>query len=268
MLQEKRMSADDLSQMGGACVTLTADKTGRAVIEKRPVGAVEYAFYQDVAHELTDAGILTPTLFAADAEQRKLTLEYIPHAIDQDDVADDRILAILARLHGYPAHPGWHYHPHGWSCAALENALSLLALPVQAARQLRTFHRHSAVLFDKPGLISGDSNAGNWGRRENGEPVLFDWERFGRGSPAMDLAPLIKGMGTAQAFVQMAGRYCRFSSHYPVSELAREIAIAKAWIVTEVVILLHERQKASLPLYLNWYRENLPDWLNQSVRLL
>ncbi len=98
--------------------------------------------------------------------------------------------------------------------------------------------------------------------------MLFDWERFGRGSPAIDLAPLIKGMGTAQAFVQMAGRYCRYSSHYPVSELAREIAIAKAWIVTEVVILLHERQKASLPLYLNWYRENLPDWLNQSVRLL
>ncbi|RRA45646.1 aminoglycoside phosphotransferase, partial [Cronobacter sakazakii] len=87
MLQEKRMSADDLSQMGGARVTLTADKTGRAVIEKCPVGAVEYAFYQDVAHELTDAGILTPTLFAADAERRKLTLEYIPHAIDQDDVA-------------------------------------------------------------------------------------------------------------------------------------------------------------------------------------
>ena len=148
------MSADDLSQMGGARVTLTADKTGRAVIEKCPVGDVEYGFYQHAARELADAGILTPTLFAADAEQRKLMLEYIPHAIDQDDVADDRILAILARLHRYPAQPGWHYHPHGWSGAALENALSLLALPVQAARQLRTFHRHSAVLFDKPGLFS------------------------------------------------------------------------------------------------------------------
>ncbi|MBE8365779.1 aminoglycoside phosphotransferase, partial [Leptospira borgpetersenii serovar Balcanica] len=90
MLQEKHMSAD-LSQMGGARVTLTADKTGRAVSEEGPVGAVEYAFYQDVAHELTDAGILTPTLFSADAERRKLTLEYIPHAIEQDDVADDRI---------------------------------------------------------------------------------------------------------------------------------------------------------------------------------
>lgn len=56
------MSADDLSQMGGARVTLTADKTGRAVIEKCPVGAVEYAFYQDAAQELTDAGILTPNV--------------------------------------------------------------------------------------------------------------------------------------------------------------------------------------------------------------
>ncbi len=124
------------------------------------------------------------------------------------------------------------------------------------------------MLFEKPCLISGDSNAGNWGRRENGERVLFDWERFGRASPAIDLAPLIKGMGTPQAFVQMAGRYRRFSSQYPVDELARDIAIAKAWIVTEVVTLLHERQKASLPLYLNWYRENLPDWLDKTVRLV
>ena len=75
-------------------------------------------------------------------------------------------------------------------------------------------------------------------------------------------------MGTPQAFVQMAGRYRRFSSQYPVDELARDIAIAKAWIVTEVVTLLHERQKASLPLYLNWYRENLPDWLDNTVRLV
>ncbi|EOC1267342.1 phosphotransferase [Cronobacter malonaticus] len=261
------MSAD-LSQMGGARVTLATDETGRRVIEKCPVGDVEYGFYQHAARELADAGILTPTLLGADPEQRKLTLEYIPHAIDQDAVADDRILAILARLHRYPAHPGWRYHPHGWSDATLEKTLSLLALTETAARQLRTLYRHRDMLFEKPCLISGDSNAGNWGRRENGERVLFDWERFGRASPAIDLAPLIKGMGTPQAFVQMAGRYRRFSSQYPVDELARDIAIAKAWIVTEVVTLLHERQKASLPLYLNWYRENLPDWLDNTVRLV
>jgi len=45
-------------------------------------------------------------------------------------------------------------------------------------------------------------------------------------------------------------------------------AIAKAWIVTEVIVLLKERQKAAFPLYLNWYREHLPDWLDDVVKML
>ncbi|MDI7660456.1 hypothetical protein QLZ26_10110 [Cronobacter universalis] len=87
-------------------------------------------------------------------------------------------------------------------------------------------------------------------------------------SPAIDLAPLIKGMGTRRAFVELAERYNRFASRYNVNELARDIALAKAWIVTEVVILLHARQKAALPRYLNWYRENLPDWLTGTINMV
>ncbi|ELY6246756.1 phosphotransferase [Cronobacter universalis] len=260
--------SDDLSRMGEARVVAALDETGRQVIEKSPVGDVEYHFYHHAARQLGGAGVETPALLAASPALRKLTLESIPYPVDQETAAADSALDMLSRLHRYPADPDWRYHEHGWSDAALETSLALLALPETAARQLRLFHRHSAGLFYQDCLISGDSNAGNWGKRENGDLVLFDWERFGRGSPAIDLAPLIKGMGTRRAFVELAERYNRFASRYNVNELAREIALAKAWIVTEVVTLLHARQKAALPRYLNWYRENLPDWLTGTINMV
>ncbi|MGY5957239.1 phosphotransferase [Kosakonia sp. BK9b] len=262
------MSVKDLARMGAASVERLMDETGHSVIEKGPVGEVEYAFYQHAAHELALAGVTAPELLSADPHIRKLRLEYIPHPVDQTAAAGDDILLMLGRLHDYPARPEWRYHPHSWSACALEKSLALLALPHHAAQQLRHFQRCSNVLFFQTCLISGDSNAGNWGRRDNGDLVLFDWERFGTGSPAIDLAPLIKGMGTQQAFIDLAERYQRLSSRSPSKTLARDIAIAKAWVVTEVVILLHERQKAELPFYLDWYRNHLPGWLENSVNLL
>lgn len=262
------MSATDLSKMGTAKVVLNVSDCGHTVIEKYPVGEVEYSFYHYAATELNQAGIATPTLFSSDASLRKLRMEYIPHKVEQVDVADDDAIVMLGRLHSFPANSEWRYHTHLWSELALEKSLILLALPDKSAQQLRLLQKCSDVLFGYQSLISGDSNAGNWGRRENGDLVLFDWERFGKGSPAIDLAPLIKGMGTKQMFIDMAERYCQLSFHDDLNALAREIAIAKAWIVTEVIVLLDERQKAAFPSYLSWYREHLPDWLDDVVKML
>jgi len=254
--------------MGAAKVTLIGDEEGRRVIEKYPVSEVEFAFYHAAAPRLRQAGVVSPALLSADASRRKLRLEYIPHPVNQAAVAGEEVLSMLARLHSFPPDPSWTYHPHGWSAAALEASLALLALPDCAAQQMRCFHQHSEALFRHPGLISGDSNAGNWGRRDNGEWVLFDWERFGTGSPAIDLAPLIKGMGSVQAFNAMADRYSLIACHPGVRDVAKDIAIAKAWIVTEVVLLLNARQKSDYQTYLNWYREHLPGWLDRAVNLL
>ena len=262
------MSATDLSKMGTAKVMLSVSDCGHKVIEKCPVGEVEYSFYQYAATELNQAGIVTPMLFSADATLRKIILEYLPEKVEQNDVAGDDAIAMLARLHGFPAKSEWIYHSHSWSELALEKSLMLLALPDKSTQQFRLFQECSDVLFAYPSLISGDSNAGNWGRRENGDLVLFDWERFGKGSPAIDLAPMIKGMGSKLMFIDIAERYCQFSFHHDRNALAREIAIAKAWIVTEVIVLLNERQNADFPLYLDWYREHLPDWLDEVITML
>lgn len=262
------MSVENLSRMGVASVALLVDDAGYQFIEKYPVGEVEYHFYQQTARELTHAGVAIPKLLSADPDLRRLRLEYIPREVNQDDVSGDEILATLNCLHRYTASPQWLYHNHAWSEYALEHSLRLLALPDKNARQLRRFRQCSDVLFGYQSLISGDSNAGNWGRRANGDVVLFDWERFGRGSPAIDLAPLIKGMGTKQAFIDLAERYCQLSGQQNIKALAREIAIAKAWIVTEVITLLYERKKSIFPLYLNWYKEHLPDWLDTTEKML
>ncbi|AHJ73658.1 phosphotransferase [Kosakonia sacchari] len=262
------MSVQDLSKMGAANVALFVDEQGQRVIEKYPVSDIEYAFYHHAAQRLNAAKIASPKLLFADPARRLLRLEYIPHPVSQDTVAGDETLAMLARLHRFSPDASWRYHTHTWSVYALEKSLALLALPEQASQQLRRFQQSSEVLFRQVGLLSGDSNAGNWGRRDNGELVLFDWERFSMGSPAIDLAPLIKGMGTTNAFQALAERYCRIADHAAPRELGREIAIAKAWIVTEVVTLLAARQKTDLPRYLEWYRENLPGWLASTVTLL
>lgn len=254
--------------MGAANVALFVDEQGQRVIEKYPVSDIEYAFYHHAAQRLNAAKIASPKLLFADPARRLLRLEYIPHPVSQDTVAGDETLAMLARLHRFSPDASWRYHTHTWSVYALEKSLALLALPEQASQQLRRFQQSSEVLFRHPGLISGDSNAGNWGRRDNGKLVLFDWERFSMGSPAIDLAPLIKGMGATHAFQALAERYCRIADHAAPRELGREIAIAKAWIVTEVVTLLAARQKTDLPRYLEWYRENLPGWLASTVTLL
>lgn len=262
------MSAENLSRMGVARVVLLVDETGRQIIEKCPVGEVEYHFYQQAAGELSRAGVAVPKLLSADPDLRSLRLEYIPFEVSQDEVSSDKILATLCCLHRYIASPQWVYHNHGWSEYALEQSLLLLALPGKSAQQLRRFQQYSDVLFGYQCLVSGDSNAGNWGKRANGDVVLFDWERFGRGSPAIDLAPLIKGMGTKPAFFDLAARYCQLSGQCNSKALAREIAIAKAWIVTEVITLLYERKKTTLPLYLNWYKEHLPGWLDNVGNML
>jgi hypothetical protein len=75
-------------------------------------------------------------------------------------------------------------------------------------------------------------------------------------------------MGKKQMFMALSERYCELSSHKNIIDLAREIAIAKAWIVTEVITLLQKRQKAAFPIYLNWYREHLPDWLDNVKKML
>ena len=175
---------------------------------------------------------------------------------------------MIARIHRYPVNQSWSLKHHRWREDKTLNALELLKLPESAAAIVLDIAKLSACLFNSTMLISGDTNAGNWGIRQKGDAVLFDWERFGTGSPAIDLAPLIKGMGNISDFVHFAERYQDVSPQVISSTLAQEIAICKLWIVTEVIDILFTNNKAELDHYLNWYRSQLPAWLKEVQRFI
>lgn len=259
---------EDLAKMGAARVRL-ASLHGVDCIIKQPVSAVEFQFYHQVAPEFRAAGIAVPELLSRDAATQTLCLEYIPQSISQHELAErDDILAMIARIHRYPVNQSWSLKHHRWCEDKTLNALELLKLPESAAAIVLDIAKLSACLFNPTMLISGDTNAGNWGIRQKGDAVLFDWERFGTGSPAIDLAPLIKGMGNISDFIHFAERYQDVSPLVISSTLAQEIAICKLWIVTEVIDILHTNHKAELDHYLNWYRSHLPAWLKEVQRFI
>lgn len=257
--------SDNLAKMGAARVRRTSYH-GVECIEKSQASNVEFQFYLQVAPVFRPAGIAVPELLASDAATRTLTLEYIPYPITQAGLLQyPDVLSTIARIHQFPVNESGIFKPHNWLRDKTERALELLKLPDESAAIFRETEKLSACLFSPNTLISGDTNAGNWGVRERGGVALYDWERFSTGSPAIDLAPLIKGMGNIADFLHIAKRYQEVSPscHSPV--LAQEIAICKLWVVTEVIDILCRNNKAELNKYLDWYRCNLPVWL-QALR--
>lgn len=256
---------DNLANMGSAQVR-RIEVAGESFIEKINASPIEYHFYHNAAETLRAAGVDIPNLITSNETNHYLLLEFIPLPVAQEEIAHDDVLKVLANLHCQCRHSHYAFRRHTWSEQANEQAIELLQLSGAGAVQLITLQKRSDEIFSSEALISGDSNAGNWGRRTNGGLVLFDWERFGLGSPAIDLAPLIKGMGHWAEYESIARRYKNFCPRVRIEKLTREIALSKAWIATEVINILFSTAKPELNLYLNWYRNFLPAWLKEIAR--
>jgi thiamine kinase-like enzyme len=148
------------------------------------------------------------------------------------------MLSILHRLHGLDLSAPAVFAPE-WTGEMTENALS--CFPVMQVEKLReTLDKKQAefqYLFEPTCPISGDPNPTNWGVRNNGQLVLFDWERFGYGTAALDLAITVPGLGDGEQFRQVARAYLSLNDETPerdtVEQLARDMAGAKLWTVVE-----------------------------------
>lgn len=217
----------------------------QTLIAKRKNAPEEALFYQQIAHVLRDAGIPIPEAILAcrDDTTYWLLLEDIPGPLPKDRwLADPGVIQVLARLHSLPVEqlreqPG-RYVPQ-WTSEITHAALNCLP---DADRQqfeeplcrLQYMWQH---LFEPSCPISGDPNPTNWGLRADDTPVLFDWERFSFGTPALDLAITIPGFGDAAAYRHVAEAYLLYAGHIStegtVDRLAEEIAIAKLWSVLE-----------------------------------
>ncbi|HEX7065056.1 MAG TPA: phosphotransferase [Bacillales bacterium] len=106
---------------------------------------------------------------------------------------------------------------------------------------LEAVKERSRQIFQPLCWISGDPNPTNWGIRNTGKLVLFDWERAGYGHPAIDLAITMPGLGTSDHSLEslIAKRYldlwrgADLEVPFTEQELTREINTAKIWSTVE-----------------------------------
>lgn len=258
------MSEKNLAKMGSAKVNLV-EYNGRRCIKKANASQVERDFYQHTANKIS--GVNTPQL--VDLVGDTLYIEYIPKQVSLAFLhLQPSCFQQLAAIHQAAHAPQFNLKQHQWTPAATDSALSVLALPNITSDALMTMCTLSEELFSPNTLISGDSNEGNWGARKNGELVLFDWERFGKGSSAIDLAPLIRGMGAIQEYDYIVDRYLECNDCMTKDTLLKHIVLAKGWIVVEVTNLLISRNNKNTQMYLDWYKRELPNWMSRIEKVL
>jgi Phosphotransferase enzyme family len=230
----------------------------RNVVVKANVAPREAGFYRDFAPVLNAHGIRPPKLelIAESNGELWLVLEAIPAPLpDKRWLADPQVLETLCNLHEFKFDhtPEFAFRP-AWTQAM--NAHALHFLPTHFEEKLETFRALAQPLLEPRNLISGDPNPMNWGVLEDGEPVLFDWDRFGLGTPALDLAITVPGLGSSKDYANVAAAY----RGQPDAQLAREIALAKVWVLVDILgyvqeTLVHEQMQPFL--------QTIPSWLEQ-----
>lgn len=256
-----------------------------AIIKITPCGRERW-FYQHLAHPLAGCGISAPLLLwagslptAKSPERSVIVLEKIPRLLPKARWrADPGTLATLARLHSCTAQG--HLPPgskvsgkHGglkaesWPAAMNEEAAQLFAKAEQAHTVLEQARRRSRAFLAPEHIVSGDPNGSNWGLRRTGQLVLFDWERVGLGSAALDLAGVAYGEPDDDEFTAIARLYLSFRPGYGqlVRELVAKIKLARLYFAA-LLLSRHQRgQQALPPAVLGYYRGQFLAWARRAV---
>lgn len=245
--------------------------TRRSVIAKRPAREAEVTFYRHIAPQLHKAYDFTPFLLDAVREDARwwLLLEDVSRPLPRERwLADPELLTALARLHALPL-PAMTgdvspYRP-AWTPALSDRALTTLPAATAATitPPLELLQPAAQGLFAPLAPLSGDPNPTNWGLRDNGRIVLFDWERYCRGAPALDLAITIPGLGDANAFRLVARRYLTAAPSQQdarLDSLTREIAVAKVWSVVEFLAMASQESDHATT-QAAWVAERVAPWL-------
>jgi hypothetical protein len=198
----------------------------------------EYRFYMQIAPRLLAHGIGVPELcwsLKAGATCW-LLLEDIPLPVPPArQLADPEMIAMLRRLHSLQLQPmpdlAQFVRPR-WTDDLTQSVAA--RLPYDLGQLLALLQSRHQYLFQPTCPISGDPNPTNWGVRTDGKLVLFDWERFGAGTPAIDLAITIPNLGDTFAYHRVAARYLEeqdVTAPSAAETLAHDVAIAKVWSV-------------------------------------
>ena len=242
-------------------------------IIKRPKFSREVEFYKQLAPRLREQGIPIPNLewSASDADSEWMVIEHIPQLLPlARRGADTEMLRVLNRLHTTALDlsdiPFETYRPR-WDSRLTADALGLF--PRELAHQLDAalgiLQKECEPLFTPTHPLSGDPNPRNWGMRADGSLVLFDWERFCFGSPALDLAITVPGLGNAALYQRAAAMYSSFAPEgnavelSRINQLAREMWLGKIWSVVEFLAEHAEDASAADPDTIAWLVGEFPN---------
>lgn len=288
--------------VGAMCGTpLTVDRLGglssarvyralgprHSVIVKQNAREREAYFYGRIAPVAHAAGISTPRLELAyrdDADDRShwLVLEDIRHAFPRRRWdADAEVLATLVRLHTlsltWPLDAPDLFVPR-WTGEMTSAALSSFSSATAAslAATVHQIEHESQPLFTPHGWIAGDPNPANWGVRDSGELVLFDWDRFAHGAPAIDLAITVPGLGDPVAYERVASRYIAQRRNVAPSDpplwsphrLGDDIARAKVWTVVDLLSEQHAPKGKRASAITDWLVSAVPAWMDSIATAL
>lgn len=202
--------------------------------------------------------MLSPRLIQADADS--IVIEYIPHSVTLEELThSSQVFSQIAAIHQLQLVRTGRLNSiagvimlcvqrFNSYLSALKNRTCLKSCSPKVISFLIT--QRSCLVT--PTMVTGRREMGNW---------YCLTERFSKGSPAINLVPLIKGLGDEEAMLRIVDSYMNVHKAMPREELFRHVIIAKAWIVVEVTNLLYERQKPQLQKYLDWFNANLPRWI-------
>lgn len=220
----------------------------KSFIVKKAKEKREYDVYNAVSPVFKDKKISIPLVYYTYQEERDywFVIEDIPHLLPKNRwKGDAEQIKVLFNLHFNTWNKTLNIDKpfdFKWDKGLTKRALSLLPSTLEVAiEQLRL---KSETIFSPVCYISGDPNPTNWGIRNNGELVLFDWERIGYASPAIDLAITIPSLGTLDKSLEfnIASTYISFWKDvsidfpYSVSELTEQIVIAKMWSALDFLV--------------------------------
>lgn len=194
----------------------------------------ERLFYETLAPQVNAAGVPTPELLWSyqDRELSWIALEWLPAILPESRwQADAEVFEKLARLHNLDMDLGGIV-PEVIQWTGAMNRLALSTMPSNIAdnveSRLEDLRRHFQYLFAPKYFLSGDPSGRNWGVRENGELVLFDWERFGFGMPQLDLSCVAFGEPPVDIFRDIAQGYLAFNPIEPdMEKFTTEIQVAR-----------------------------------------
>jgi aminoglycoside phosphotransferase (APT) family kinase protein len=219
---------------------------------------IEQKFYTRFAVEVSESGLGVPRLLGH-SQDDYLLLERVDTDLEPN-IEPQTLVEELHRLHTTVAvprddvlfQPQW---PSDLTCQALER----LNVSDRAIWRRAGECRNTALDAWAPEcVISGDPNPSNWGRRERGQLVLFDWERFGVGQPELDVAIVMRGLPSRGEIEAVAGPYSALSGRGSPEETYQKLVAWKLWTVLEFVT---EPQSPARERTTQWLALNFGQWI-------